>query len=74
MDGATSLSSRSNPEQDAVLAYWKKRIAELPDIRFDKVCRTRTLLERNSYDTDEVLETTIDRVVDDLGVLCRQAS
>jgi hypothetical protein len=70
MDDAESLSLPSTAEQEPNLAYWKRRIAELPEIRTDKVQRTRALLQGNSYDNEQILDTTLDRVADDLGLRC----
>jgi hypothetical protein len=56
-------------EQHAMVAYWKERMRELPDIRMNKVRDTRDALEQNSYDTEPVLEATLERMCEETGIL-----
>ncbi len=64
---------QANGEPALKLEYWKRRLRELPDLRVEKVRRTRDALARQRYDREEVLDATVDRVGNELGVLCRPA-
>lgn len=55
------------------LNYWKRLLDELPDARLDKVCATRSNLNRNGYDDERILDETVRRISDEIGVLCRPA-
>ncbi len=73
MHDATAPTHQSVEDRDAILAYWKQRISELPDLRLDKVMQIRDALARSSYDADEALDATVARLSEDIGVLCRDA-
>jgi len=42
------------------------KIAELPEVRFEKVLTVRRQICRGQYKTDEKLDATIDRMLEDL--------
>ena len=42
------------------------KIAKLPEVRFEKVLTVRRQICRGLYRTDEKLDTTIDRMLEDL--------
>lgn len=49
------------------LAYWRARIASLPEARAQKVAAVRTQLADNSYETTKKWEVAIDQLVHDLN-------
>ncbi|MDO8630374.1 MAG: hypothetical protein Q7R41_07760 [Phycisphaerales bacterium] len=51
---------------------WLSMVRELPEIRADKVRRTRDAIAANNFDADAVLDAAIDRLRNDLGVLSRR--
>ena len=59
---------------DAELERWKRILDQLPSARLEKVRATRSALERNRYDDEEVLNETASRLYAELGVLCREAA
>lgn len=54
------------------LRYWVERVHELPDVRMDEVIATRNALRRNCYPGKQVLEEAINRLSNEIGVLCRR--
>ena len=63
----------STPDQPPVLEYWVKRTHELPEVRADKVRSTRDALERNAYESDQILDDTIAKLNDELDLLLSRA-
>ena len=57
---------------EAALAHWKQRLAELPEVRSDKVQSVRGAIQRSSYESEQLLESTVQRLSNDVGVLCRK--
>ena len=55
------------------LQRWRELVHDLPDIRLEKVQATREALKNREYDGEEVLEETIRRLREELGILCRRA-
>ena len=56
------------------LEHWKQRLRELPEMRLDKVQSVRGALEQSSYESEQVLDSTVQRLSNDVGVLCRKDS
>ena len=56
------------------LEHWKQRLRELPEMRLDKVQSVRGALEQSSYENEQVLDSTVQRLSNDVGVLCRKDS
>lgn len=56
------------------LEHWKHRLLELPDVRLEKVRSVRGAIGRSSYESEQVLECTLQELSNDLGVLCREDS
>ena len=54
------------------LEQWKQRIRELPEVRLDKVQSVRGALRQSSYESEHVLDSTVQRLSNDVGVLCRK--
>lgn len=59
---------------DAELERWKRILDQLPAARLEKVRATRSAMERECYDDEEVLNETASRLSAELGVLCREAA
>ena len=58
----------------SALEHWKQRLRELPEMRLDKVQSVRGALEQSRYESEQVLESTVQRLSNDVGVLCRKDS
>jgi hypothetical protein len=43
-------------------------------MRLDKVQSVRGALQQNSYESEQVLDSTVQRLSNDVGVLCRKDS
>lgn len=74
-DGCQQASpTRIGPSRlsDDELRYWVGRVHRLPVVRVDRIVATRDALQRYCYDDQRVLATTIDRVIQDVGILCRR--
>ena len=56
------------------LEHWKQRLAELPEVRLDKVQSVRGAIQRSCYESEQVLESTVHSLSNDVGVLCRKDS
>ena len=56
------------------LEHWKQRLHELPEMRLDKVQSVRGALQQSSYENEQVLDSTVRRLSNDVGVLCRKDS
>ena len=54
------------------LEHWKQRLRELPEMRLDKVQSVRGALQQSSYESEQVLDSTVQRLSNDVGVLCRK--
>lgn len=50
---------------------WKYLIDTMPEIRAEKVRRVREALRKYTYEGEEVLDETVDRIGNEIGVLCR---
>jgi len=48
------------------LAYWRAKIASLPEVRVEKIIAARAELAKNSYETPEKWAIAIERLVEDL--------
>ncbi|MEK7710703.1 MAG: hypothetical protein AAB341_02310 [Planctomycetota bacterium] len=51
---------------------WLRMVRELPEIRADKVRRTRDAIAADNFDADAMLDAAIDRLSNDLGVWSRR--
>ena len=63
----------TTPDHPPALEYWVKRTHELPEVRIDKVRSTREALERNAYESDQILDDTIAKLNDELDLLLSRA-
>lgn len=63
--------ARSAPIQDEVQISSQgeimSRLAEIPDIRQDKVAALRAAIANGTYETDEKLGAALDRLLDEIG-------
>jgi len=50
------------------IAYWRQRITCLPDVRMNKVTGARTAILMDRYETETIIDETVRRVADDLGL------
>ena len=48
------------------IALYLGAIRDIPDVRVDKVHEVRAAIARGDYDCEEVLDTTVDRLIHDL--------
>ncbi len=56
------------------LSHWKQRLRELPEVRVEKVQSVRGAIRSSCYESEQVLESTLQQLSNDLGVLCRRGS
>ena len=50
---------------------WRRLIDAMPEIRTEKVRKVRDALRQCVYDDEAVLDETVDRIGEEMGVLCR---
>jgi anti-sigma28 factor (negative regulator of flagellin synthesis) len=48
------------------IAQYLSEIRDLPDVRTDKVAEVRAAIDRGDYETEEVINVTVDRLIEDL--------
>lgn len=58
----------------SALEHWKQRLMELPEVRLEKVHAVRAAIEHSSYESEQALESTLQQLSNDVGVLCREGS
>lgn len=56
----------------AMLDRFRALLREVPDLRLQKVLRCRRRLAQGRYDRLDVIERTVDRMENDVGVLMRR--
>lgn len=56
------------------LSHWKQRLRELPEVRVEKVQSVRGAIQSGCYESDQMLESTVQRLSNEVGVLCRKDS
>ena len=74
MSHAEGVTER-NKRMDLIgptLEQWKQRLRELPEVRADKVQSVRGALQQSKYEDEQVLDSTVRRLSNDVGVLCRK--
>lgn len=59
-------------DADSDLATWKKRLADLPDLRWDKVAAVRQAMREGRYEVGLRLDQILPELHNDVGVLCRR--
>ncbi len=57
---------------DRDLAFWKNRVDDLPDLRWDKVAAVRRALRQGRYGVTPRLDRILPELHNDVGVLCRR--
>ena len=70
-ESVTNRRMKTEPIGPA-LEHWKQRLRELPEVRVDKVQSVRGALQQSKYEDEQVLESTVQRLSNDVGVLCRK--
>jgi len=48
------------------LAYWRAKLASLPEVRAEKITAIQNQIENNTYQTPEKLDIAVDRLMEDL--------
>lgn len=56
------------------LKHWKQRLRELPDVRVEKVQSAKGAIRSSCYESEQVLESTLQQLSNEVGVLCRKDS
>ncbi len=57
-----------------ILNHWKQQLRELPEVRVEKVQSVRGAIQSSCYESEQVLESTLQQLSNDVGVLCRKDS
>lgn len=57
------------PNASPAREYWVEKIHELPEVRIDKIRATREALEKNAYESEQILDDTVARMSEDLTLL-----
>ena len=73
LTGMDSIPSRLRAGGPA-LSHWKQRLRELPEVRVEKVQSVRGAIRCSCYESEQVLEGTLQQLSNDVGVLCRKDS
>ena len=60
--------SRELVKPPAEWKRWKQLVRDCPDLRDDKIASSREALATGTYEHDEVLNATLDRMSADMGV------
>ena len=60
---------RLNPTE---LEFWKQRLHDIPDLRWDKVVSIRKAIHRDRYDSGQRINGTLAMLGNEVGVLCRR--
>ncbi len=70
-----TAADQSQPSIDSrrdEVARWVRAVHRLPVVRVETVVAVRDALRRHRYDNERVLTETIERLSDDVGILCRR--
>lgn len=73
LTGMDSIPSRLKASGSA-LSHWKQRLRELPEVRVEKVQSVRGAIRSSCYESEQVLESTLQQLSNEVGVLCRKDS
>lgn len=70
----TKRTQRHEAKEDpgVDLQRWKRVLRELPAVRVEKVIAVREALRHACYDTEAILDETVSRVGNDVGILSRR--
>ena len=55
-------------------SLWKQRLRALPEVRVEKVQSARGAIRSSCYESEQVLEGTLQKLSNEVGVLCRKES
>jgi hypothetical protein len=64
--GAKCPLAASDPAEKATAAKLAVKARQVPEIRWDLVARVMAEIEAGTYETEERIETTVDRLVEEL--------
>ncbi len=67
-----SLCTPARRIDPAELAFWRRRLDEIPELRWDKVVSIRKAIGRDRYDTSQGIEGILAILGNEVGVLCRR--
>jgi len=71
----TEIECKTNTDSiQTALCHWKQRLRELPEMRVEKVQSVRGAIRGSCYESDQVLEGTLQQLSNEVGVLCRNDS
>ena len=56
------------PQLTAEWDHWKRVVRESPAVRADKIAHGRSAIASGAYDDDSVIEDTLDKMMDAMGV------
>jgi hypothetical protein len=54
------------------IAFWRQRVKDLPDLRWDKVTDLRNAIRANQYQIDHHLDEVLKRIEDEVSALCAE--
>lgn len=60
--------SRSYAQQNAEWQDWKRIVRESPVVRAEKIAHSRTAIASGAYEDDAVIEDTLDKMMDAMGI------
>ena len=68
---ATEMERKTNIDSiQSTLSHWKQRLRELPEVRVEKVQSARGAIRSGCYESERVLDCTLQQLSNELGVLC----
>jgi len=68
----TSQAAPSRRLNQTELESWKKRLNDMPDLRWDKVVSIRKAIHRDRYDSGQRINGMLAMLANEVGVLCRR--
>ncbi len=72
MPGTKSKSQCPPDTGEEDVSRWVRAVHRLPVVRVEKVIAARDALRRHCYDNEQILAQTVERLSNDVGVLCRR--
>jgi predicted metal-dependent RNase len=69
---ASKTARWANEAREEEVRRWVRVVHRLPSVRVEKVVAVREALRQNRYDNEHILEEMINRLGNDVGILCRR--
>lgn len=69
---ASKTAQSADDAWEEEVRRWVRVVHQLPAVRVGKVVAVREALRQNRYDNEHILEETIKRLGNDVGILCRR--